>query len=589
MQDRLDHNLRRHHGGAEPRRTSRRDAAVDVAVTHHGQQARATLPVLQEVQAAHGHLSADAMGAVADALGQSDAQIFGTARFYSLLSTVPRAEHVVQICDGPVCCLRGSDDVTAVLEKAAEHDPEWCVERTSCLGLCDRAPAALVDNEPCGPVDESGWEQIRNGQRGTAEAYDEPQPGEVRVAMQRVGHIDPESIDSAIAGDAYQGIKKAIQSPPARLLSLVEESGLRGCGGAGYPTGRKWRMVAETDAATKYVICNADESEPGAFKDRVLIEADPHLLIEGLALAAYAIGASEGIIYLRGEYERAAGRLTLAIEQACHAGWLGKKVQGSDFTFHLHVHRGAGAYICGEETAMLESLEGRRGEPRLRPPFPTTYGYLGRPTVVNNVETLCHVPAIVDCGAEWFRSRGTGTSPGTKLFCISGHVNRPGVVEVPYGVTARALIEDFGGGMSRGTEFKMALCGGAAGTIVPETLLDVPLDFSSHEAGVSLGSGVIVAIDKSVSVVTLLVWLLHFFETESCGKCTPCRVGTYQARELLQRIDEGDGRQGDCDELARLADLLKTTSLCGLGQSVALPINSALEHFRSDFFDRGAT
>lgn len=589
MPDRRRVETRRQHGGAAPRRVRRGDAVVEEAVARHGHSIDATLPVLQDVQAVRGRLSENAIIAVAEALGQSASEVFGTASFYSLLSTEPRAEHVVRVCDGPVCRLRGAANNTAALQESAEHDSKWCIERTSCLGLCDRAPAALVDIEPCGPIEEFTWEQICKGQRGTTVTYDDPLPGEVRVAMQRVGRVDPNSIESAIANGAYEGLKTAIRETPGHLVSLIEDSGLRGCGGAGYPTGRKWRSVAESDSATKHVICNADESEPGAFKDRVLIEGDPHRVIEGLTLAGFAVGATEGIIYLRGEYERAARILANAIDQARQFGWLGRDINGSDFSFDLRLHRGAGAYICGEETAMLESLEGRRGEPRLRPPYPTEHGYHGRPTVVNNVETLCHVPAIIERGAAWFRSRGTTASLGTKLFCVSGSVNRPGVVEVPYGVTARTLIEEFGGGMLSGSRFKMALCGGAAGSVIPESLLDVPIDFESSTAGVPLGSGVIVAIDHSVSAVTLLLWLLNFFEAESCGKCTPCRIGTFQAREILQRIDRGQGQDGDCNDLARLAGLLETASLCGLGQSVALPIHSALEHFLGDFQDGGAT
>jgi NADP-reducing hydrogenase subunit HndC len=413
--------------------------------------------------------------------------------------------------------------------------------------------------------------------------YGEPLPGEVRVTMARIGRVDPDSIESALGAGAYQALGAALKAPPADLLLMVDQSGLRGCGGAGFPTGRKGRMVAQASGPQKYVIGNADESEPGTFKDRVLMDGDPHLLLEGLALAGYAVGASEGIIYLRGEYEWIARRLERAIAQAEEHGWLGQNIQGRGFSFRVHVHRGAGAYICGEETALLESMEGRRGEPRVRPPYPTTHGYRGKPTLINNVETFCLVPPLVARGADWFHSLGTANSPGTKVFTVTGCVNRPGVFEAPLGITLRQIIEQFGGGMRGGARFKAALTGGAAGTFVPAALLDVPIDFASVKHGVALGSGAMLILDESVSIPTLLSWLLHFFEVESCGKCTPCREGTREVRLLCERIAGGRGSDEDVAELKRLARAMNQTSLCGLGQSVAWPVESALRHFGNEF------
>jgi NADH:ubiquinone oxidoreductase subunit F (NADH-binding) len=366
-------------------------------------------------------------------------------------------------------------------------------------------------------------------------------------------------------------------------VSVVAAAGLQGRGGAGFPVGRKWKFVAQTDSLQKYIVCNFDESEPGTFKDRVVVDGDPHLLIEGIALAGFAVGASEGFIYIRGEYEWIARRLERAIAQAEEHGWLGEHIRGNSFSFKLHVHRGAGAYICGEETALLESLEGRRGEPRVRPPYPTTHGYLGHPTVVNNVESFCTVPSIVLRGAEWYKSMGTVNSPGVKLFSVFGHVKRACTFEVPYGITLRQIIDQFGGGMRDGAPFKMALTGGAAGTIVPASMLDVPLDFASGRQGIALGSGAMFILDGSVSAATLLHGLLHFFESESCGKCTPCREGTREARLIVERMANGQGHAGDVDELKRLANMLRVASFCGLGQSVAMPIESALKHFGHEF------
>jgi NADP-reducing hydrogenase subunit HndC len=349
-------------------------------------------------------------------------------------------------------------------------------------------------------------------------------------------------------------------------------------------------MVAEVQASKKFVIANADESEPGTFKDRILMEHDPHLLLEGMALAGYAIGADQGLIYIRGEFEWIAKRLDHAIRQAENRGWLGRHIQESEFSFNVHVHRGAGAYICGEETALIESLEGKRGQPRSRPPYPTTHGYLGQPTLVDNVETLCLLPAVVNRGAAWFKSLGPPNSPGTKIFTLTGHVNRPGAFEAPLGLTLRDIVERFGGGMRGGAKFKAALTGGAAGTFVPASMLDTPIDFQSAKHGISLGSGALWILDESVSIPTVLTWLLHFFEEESCGKCTPCREGSREIRLLCQRLDSASrkalaSREGSLDpgELDRLAQMIRRTSLCGLGQSIAWPVESALKNFATEF------
>jgi NADH-quinone oxidoreductase subunit F len=568
-------------------RSKRGDATVDTAMAEHVNRPDSLLPVLQMVQESnHGFLSKQACGAIADAMAVNDARVFGAASFYSLLSTQPRPAKVIRVCDGPVCMLRGAGPVRAAIESAAPRG-EWAAERCSCLGLCDRAPAALRQDEPCGPIplDRAG-DVFNRSACGQSNLYGEALPGEVRVAMARIGKIDPESIDSAIQAGAYQALKSALAGSPAVLLDIVDRSGLRGRGGAGFPSGRKPQMVAHADSPQKYVVCNADESEPGTFKDRVLMEGDPHLLLEGMALAAYAVAASTGIIYVRGEYEWVARRLEHAIAQAGERGWLGEMIQGTDFSFHVHVHRGAGAYICGEESALLESLEGKRGQPRIRPPYPTTHGYQGKPTLINNVETLCLVPPIVSHGAEWFQSLGTADSAGTKIFTVSGCVERPGAFEVPLGITLRQIVEQFAGDTRGGLPFKAALTGGAAGRFVPVSLLDVPMDYHSMAQGVALGSGAVIVLDRSVSIPAMLTWLLHFFEVESCGKCTPCREGTREARMICERFAAGRGNAEDLAELKRLARMLDLTSFCGLGRSVAWPIESAIRHFGDEFATR---
>ena len=556
----------------------RKDPWVEWAVAEHGSD---IVAVLRAVQAERGYLSANAIGTVADILKIPHERAFGIASFYSMLSTQPRTSKVVRVCDSPACQVKGEADVCSALKAAA--GVQCTVEQSSCLGLCDRAPAALVGEHACGPLTPERANDALNGWCGDHPTYGTPMPGEVRVTMARIGKIDPDSIDSAVKAGAYQALNAALSGPSSQVIDVVERAGLQGRGGAGFPVGRKWALVAQTASDQKYVVCNFDESEPGTFKDRVIAESDPHLLLEGMALGAYAVGANQGYIYVRGEYEWISQRLERAIEQAQNRGWLGANIQGSTFSFHLHVHRGAGAYICGEESALLESLEGRRGEPRVRPPYPTTHGYFGTPTVVNNVESFCTVPPLLQRGAEWYRSMGTSNSPGVKVFTVCGHVNRPSAFEVPFGISLRQIIDQFGGGMRAGAPFKMALTGGAAGTIVPTAMLDLPIDTVSWRHGLGLGSGAMLILDTSVSAVDLLLGLLRFFEFESCGKCTPCREGTREARILVERIAGGKGRAADIAELNRLAKMLHMASFCGLGQSVAMPIESALEHFGCEF------
>ena len=567
---------------AKPYHQARCHERVEASVIEHGCAAESLLPILRSVQDADGYLSELAIGATSDLLHLSDAQTFGVATFYSMLSTKPRDGQIIRVCDGPVCCLHHGEEILTSISKAAEGAP-FSIERTSCLGLCDRAPAALFGLNPCGPISESSADKILAGSCGEAPSYANPLEGEVRIALANIGKINPDEIKSAIEHGAYEALKSVLRKEPTDVCKAVIDSGLQGRGGAGFPTGNKWQYVTQAADSPKYIVCNADESEPAAFKDRVLMEGNPHLLLEGMLLAAYTVGASECYIYIRGEYERAAKRLELAILQAMEHCWLGSDIQGTGFSFTIHVHRGAGAYICGEESALLESLEGHRGEPRVRPPYPTSHGLFGKPTVVNNVETFCKIPAILTHGPRWYRSMGTAHSPGTKLFTITGNVTRPGVFEAPFGITLRQAIEQFAGGMRNGAAFKMALTGGAAGTVVGRSALDIPLDFASHKQGVPLGAGAIVVMDESVSVPNLLRWLLHFFERESCGKCTPCREGTQAVRRIIHRVENHDARQDDIEQLAHLSKMLRFTSLCGLGQSVSWPIESALKNFPEEF------
>ena len=409
-------------------------------------------------------------------------------------------------------------------------------------------------------------------------------PAENRIVLERAGIIDPTNIEDYLLHNGYEALGKVLsEMTPAQVIDEVKASGLRGRGGAGFPTGLKWGFVAKAEGAKKYVVCNADESEPGTFKDRVVLEGDPHSIIEAMLIAAYAVGASEGYVYVRGEYVLAQERLRTAIHQAEEMGFLGDNIFGSGFSFHLHVHSGAGAYICGEETALIESIEGKRGEPRSRPPYPTTNGLWGMPTLVNNVETLANIPPIIRRGAAWYKAIGTPSSPGTKVYTIMGHVNVTGLIEVPMGITLREVIAIYAKGMKPGRTFKLAQTGGSSGSIIPASLQDTPMDFDSFaKAGVALGSGALLICDQDTCVVDLAKVLVNFFRVESCGKCTPCRIGNQRAYTLLTNIANGVGKLEDLEELRTLNDSLTQLSNCGLGQTAGTPLRDVLNHFRAE-------
>ena len=423
-----------------------------------------------------------------------------------------------------------------------------------------------------------------SGNIGWLRAHKGYNPAEQRIVLERAGRIDPENIEEFIAENGYQALGKALsEMTPDQVIGTIEKSGLQGRGGAGFPTGRKWKFVRMAKGEKKYIICNADESEPGTFKDRIVLEGDPHTILEAMTIAGYSLGADEGYIYIRGEYGLAYRRLQHAIEQAEEFGFLGNNIFNTDFNFHIHLHAGAGAYVCGEETALIESIEGKRGEPRARPPYPVTHGLWNKPTLVNNVETLANIPAIVRHGAEWYRSFGTPSSPGTKVYTIMGNVNFSGVIEVPMGITLREVINIYGKGMKPGSMLRMAQTGGSSGSIIPASLQDTPMDFESfRKAGVSLGSGALLICDQNTCIVDLVKVLLQFFRFESCGKCTPCRVGTQRGYEIVDRITKGQGRLEDLDILIGLTQEMERAANCGLGQTATVPIRDMLKHFRTE-------
>jgi NADP-reducing hydrogenase subunit HndC len=409
-------------------------------------------------------------------------------------------------------------------------------------------------------------------------------PVQKRVVLERAGIIDPENNEDYILHDGFKALGKALtQMKPAEVIAEVEKSGLQGRGGAGFPTGRKWSFVASTPGDTKYVICNADESEPGTFKDRVILEGDPFSIIEAMTIAAYAIGAHEGYVYIRGEYPLAYRRMEKAIRQATEHGLLGERIFGTDFSFHIHPHAGAGAYICGEETALIESLEGKRGMPRARPPYPTTFGLFGKPTVVNNVETLANVPPILRNGAVWYRELGSPKSTGTKVYTILGNVNFTGLIEVPMGITMREVIDIYGKGMKDGKKLKLVQTGGSSGTIAPAALQDTPMDFDSfRNAGVSLGSGALLVCNEDTCVVDLAKVILRFFRNECCGKCTPCRIGTLRLYEIVSQISEGKATLADLGLMQKISEAMSEVSNCGLGQTAPVALLDILKYFREE-------
>lgn len=504
---------------------------------------------------------------------------------------------------------RGADEVFKALQREVHNyglDNEISLTMVGDIGRHDAAPLVIVYPEAViyGPVSKddvpylveehlykgriasslqapvrelSGKISWLNTRKGTL-------PAEQRIVLERAGIIDPDSIDDYIIHDGYTALARAItEMTPEEIYTTLEKSGLRGRGGAGFPTGTKWKFVRKAVGNKKYVICNADESEPGTFKDRLILEGDPHSIIEALAIAAYTVGADEGYLYIRGEYNLAQERVSRAIAQAKAMGFLGENIFGTGFNFELHVHSGAGAYICGEETALIESIEGKRGEPRARPPYPTTNGLWNKPTLVNNVETLANVAPILRNGPDWYRSFGPASSPGTKVYTILGNVNSTGLVEVPMGITLREVIAIYGKGMKDGKTFKLAQTGGSSGSIIPASLQDTPMDFDSFaKAGVALGSGALLICDDDTCVVDLAKVLLNFFRKESCGKCNPCRIGNQRAFEILTNISEGTGQLKDLDDMLLLSDNLYQLSNCGLGQTAGAPIRDILTYFRAE-------
>jgi bidirectional [NiFe] hydrogenase diaphorase subunit len=532
------------------------------------------------------------MGALIDLDAVQDAE----------LTAQSHRTHRALVCSSTGCLSAGAATVRATLEAdidAAGRSDTVQVVATGCPGLCSRGP--LVQVEPRGgaptlyaEVDEGGAHAIARehllGDTVTDDVAVVPPDlpfldRQVRVVLANAGRIDPDRLEDYVAAGGYRALQRALLTmSPDEVVTAIEASGLRGRGGAGYPTGKKWRLLAEAPAEQKVVVANGDEGDPGAFMDRTIMDSDPHRVLEGLAIAAYATGADRGFLYVRAEYPLAIERLERAIRSAKRGRLLGKGILGTDMSFDVEVRVGAGAFVCGEETALLASIDGRRGTPQLRPPYPTERGLWGRPTMINNVETLANVPAIVSRGAEWFATIGTEQSRGTKVFALAGPLTTTGLIEVPMGISLRTIVEEMAGGTVGERRFKAAQTGGPSGGCIPEQFLDTPVDYEHLRAlGSMMGSGGLVVIDDTVSMPEFARFYLAFCRDESCGKCVPCRVGTVQLHALLDRICRGEGRRRDLNHLESLCRTVRATSLCGLGQSAPNPVLSTLEHFRGEY------
>jgi NADH-quinone oxidoreductase subunit F len=565
------------------------------------------LPVLHAIQSRAGWISRGAINYVALRLNLPPAEIHGVASFYAMFSLEPRAPIVAHVCDDIACMTRGAGALCAELEKklgppgfpSAQNRSTW--RRSPCLGLCERAPAALVSVAGESPRErvlapasvDSIQSTLRDAEAGRLSAEPDtldakvsvPQSGskEIRL-LRRIGQMNPFGLDEYRRLGGYDALRRAMELGPEKIVREVIDSKLLGRGGAAFPTGKKWEalLLQRNSGRPHYVVCNADESEPGTFKDRVLMEGDPFAILEGMAICALAVGAAKGFIYIRGEYPLAADRLAHAIETARARGFLGEQILGSPFSFDVEIRRGAGAYICGEETALFNSIEGYRGEPRNKPPFPTQAGLFRQPTVVNNVETLVNIPEIILHGGAAYASIGTAQSSGYRLLCISGHVARPGVYEITFGANLRQVIE-LAGGMAGTGRLQAVLLGGAAGTFVSPNELDTPLTFEgTRTIGATLGSGVIMLFDDSVDLRQILLRIAEFFREETCGQCVPCRIGVTRQKEALERLIEkkplGSSEQ-ELRLLQEMAQAMRDASICGLGQTASSALLSAVNRW----------
>ncbi len=571
-------------GASDQQKSDERYAAVEQTMQRFNYQQHGLVEVLITAQEAFGHLSKELLTYVAQALHMPLSKVYGVATFYDMFTLKEVGETHVMICTDPACAVAGAKEVLQEVCRTTgvkapgqtSADGHHSVKEVSCLGLCDQAPAALVNKKAQVEITLADVPALL---RGEASPPHIQVSGEPRVLTEPIGKIAPTDLDAHCRAGAFTALEKALhEMTPEQVIGEVKDSRLTGRGGAGFPTGAKWAYAREAPGNPKYTVCNFDESEPGTFKDRALMEGNPYRVLEGLILSAYAINARQGYVFIRGEYPAATAIVEEALDQLYAAHLLGKDILDTTYDFDVEIRHNAGAYVCGEETALFEAIEGQRGHPRSKPPYPTRQGLFGKPTAINNVETLAVVPSLVLHGGEWFQQWGTQESVGLKLFCLSGHVRQPGVVEVPLGLTIRELIERFGGGFDGDPQ--AILLGGAAGGFIHPDNFDVPLTHEDlRNLDVPIGSGAVMVFNQSVDLWHVVEGLAHFFVHETCGHCAPCRLGTKQIYNTINRINMGNGSLADLDALEKLGQTIKKTCACGLGMTAANPVLTFLHHF----------
>ncbi len=579
---------------------------LDNLLNKYKQEKENALMILHDIQDNNplNYIPEEALKQTAEYLNMTLAEIYGLVKYYTMFSLKPRGRHVIRICRSPVCRMMGGnfllDTLTDKLKigiNEITEDGLFSIEYCECLGHCHESPVMMINQKIYGNLNESKINELINDIRSRTSSI-AISTKEKRVVLRNVGRIDPENINDYIDTGGYETLEEVLLNmTPSEVMDKLAAAkfigeNLKGRGGAGFSTGQKMKFTRDYGSKIPkgedvYLVCNADEGEPGTFKDRIIMEQDPHTLIEGMIITAYIIGANKGYIYVRGEYFLSIQRLKKAISDAQNNGFLGKNIFSSGFSFDIEIRLGAGSYLCGEELTLIESLEGKRGYPRVKPPFPAEKGLFGHPTLVNNVETLSNIPVIIKNGPEWYCRLGTGRSSGTKIFNLSGNIQTPGYYEVELGITLRALLDDLGGGMFPGTKFKGALLGGAAGTFVDASLLDTQMGYDElKEKGATLGSGAVIVFNDNSNIYNVLMSILEFFKHESCGKCTPCRVGCLQLIKVLEKVkfDKPNG-ETHLQQLVEEADYIAKNSLCPLGQSPIMPIKSAFRYFKKELLE----
>ena len=570
---------------------------VNKITKYYGNKPENLIQVLRDIHQKQTYITTEQLQEIAQNLKLPLSKLYSTITFYTLFSPKPRGNYIIRVCTSTPCHMKGSQDLLDYLKQKLKikdgettTDNLFTLETTSCLGLCSFAPAMMINNKIYGDLTKEKVDQIINDyQKGKEKESDYLKVNILdkgkEIILKNYGVIDPESIEEYKAKGGYDALSKAItKMTPTKVIEEVKNSKLLGRGGAAFPTGLKWEFTFRAQEKPKYIICNADEGEPGTFKDRLLLEGDPFRIIEAMAIAGYAVGAEYGYIYIRGEYEISIKRIETAINKARENNLLGKNILGSNFSFDIKVREGAGAYICGDETALMESIEGKRGIPRLKPPYPPTSGLWGKPTVINNVETLANIPDIILNGADWYNKIGLAESTGTKIFAILGDVKNSGAVEIPLGTNLKEVIYEIGGGIIGEKKLKMVQLGGPSGSTLTADMIDIALDYKIlAQAGLTLGSGVVLVLNEDRCIVDAVKSMFRFFRHESCGKCTPCREGTRYIYEILDKISLGKGKVDDLETLKLLGENMKDASFCPLGQSAPNSLLDTIKLFPEEY------